>query len=113
MERYAAFADSQLGRWGTRPDGSVVPGVRTMTAPLLQLFFGETVGLWIGFFVWNFPPTTLRRASGWVMLTSMMPKLPCCTLIGCCPGCLAAFRLLSMCNHSTTGRAVSTWVLQA
>lgn len=53
MERYAAFADSQQGRWGTRPDGSVLPGVRTMTAPLLQLFFGEKVGLLIGFFVWT------------------------------------------------------------
>lgn len=44
LQQYAEFADSQLGRWHTRPDGSVCPSVRALTAPILQLFFGETVG---------------------------------------------------------------------
>jgi hypothetical protein len=43
LQDYTAFADAQLGRWHTRPDGSPVPGVRALTAPLLQLFYGEKV----------------------------------------------------------------------
>lgn len=44
LQQYAEFADSQLGRWHTRPDGSVCPSVRALTAPILQLFFGEKGG---------------------------------------------------------------------
>jgi hypothetical protein len=43
LQDYVQFADAQLGRWHVRPDGSPVPGVRALTAPLLQLFYGEQV----------------------------------------------------------------------
>ena len=45
LQDYVQFADAQLGRWHTRADGSQVPGVRALTAPLLQLFYGEQVPL--------------------------------------------------------------------
>lgn len=44
LQQYAEFADTQLGRWHTRPDGSFCPNVRALTHPLLQLFYGEKVG---------------------------------------------------------------------
>lgn len=43
LQQYALFADGQLGRWGRRPDGTPVPGVRALVSPITQLFFGEAV----------------------------------------------------------------------
>ena len=44
LERYAAYGDAVLGRWGARKDGSPVPGVRAVAKPLLGLFHGEPGG---------------------------------------------------------------------
>ncbi len=44
LERYAAYGDGVLGRWGARPDGSRAPGVRALAKPLLGLFHGEPGG---------------------------------------------------------------------
>ena len=44
LQQYAAFADSQLGRWQRRGDGSMSPNARLMTMPLLQLFHAEPGG---------------------------------------------------------------------
>jgi hypothetical protein len=44
LQQYAAFADSQLGRWQRRADGSMSPNARLMTMPLLQLFHAEPGG---------------------------------------------------------------------
>ena len=44
LQQYAAFADSQLGRWQRRADGSMTPNARLMTMPLLQLFHAEPGG---------------------------------------------------------------------
>lgn len=41
LEQYAHYAQSAVGRFGSKPDGSPAPGVRPLIKPLLALFHGE------------------------------------------------------------------------
>ncbi len=44
LRRYVEYGDAVLGRFGTKPDGSRTPNVRTVVKPLLGLFHGEPGG---------------------------------------------------------------------
>jgi len=41
LQRYAAFADDMLGKWGKKGNGQSDPSVRTLAKPLLMLFYAE------------------------------------------------------------------------
>ena len=41
LESYACYAESAVGKFGLKPNGSPVPTLRTVVKPLLALFHGD------------------------------------------------------------------------
>lgn len=44
LDRYAEYADSVVGKWGSRKDGHCHPSVRCLVKPLMGLFYCEPKG---------------------------------------------------------------------